>query len=634
MIVNGGTDMHTFLKRLFLILLSLILLFTTACTSPDTPGFSGGDFDKKDFTPSGEKISSSIFGRNVKYDSWSIKDGLTLPVDSSEIIDTFQIEKLYFTHTADGVYSLNLETGESGKIIDSVDFASYYEDKIYTYTLANKSLCTYSTSGELLGEQTVTVEAEHVVAKGLMLTEDYYVFILLNNTENLPFVHYDAYDRITLEKKTSVREKAASSSVYRRYSIYKGNSFLVLQPDDTRFSLIKSVDLETGKSTKLAEVYEYSASQSDIIYNPKTDTVILFTGPVRTVNENSYGTFQLDIDPIRISEYSLSDPDNVEHKKFYFDVPNGTEYFVGIYENIVTAVSTADNEVRYFDYLNPPESITLACKISESYSDIIAAFEKETGILVCTVNYGSNSDRLDLKLMAGDTDFDLYNPTYYEMHKYFTSGAYEDLAKYPELKSRLDGDVAAGYCARLGDTYVGIPTYILPFYSEEAKNDDNSVATYSLNASRAYYCAYYLDVATGEYLDPNGEELYKLLKFWYDYPEGNIDKMPFGNDCNLIDTAFLIMNPSSLNKENAAKFLAYMFDALNGDIEGIVPEEEQYLDFDTTENVYLQWHSFAWQYVDQIYQACNKISQCDGKASTIKEIAREAAMQTRMRLSE
>ncbi len=626
------------MKRLFCIAIAAVMILLTACTPDVSNGdFSDGStFNKGTFVPSGEKISSSIFGRNVKYDSWSIKEGLTLPVDSSEIIDTFQIEKLYFIHTAEGVFSLNLETGESGKIIDSVDFASYYEDKIYTYTLEDARLCTYSTSGELLGEQTVAVEAERIEAKGLMLTEDYYVFIMLNNTEYVPFMHYDAYDRETLERVTSVKENLNGGTIpYHRYSIYKGNSFLKLERDSAVgfFNVIKSVDLETGKTKTLADVYVGDYCSGDLIYNPKTDTVIVFTGPLSLTTQKGE---KVDVGQLRIAEYSLSDPDNVDHKHFYFELKDGTDYYVGVFENIITAISTADNEVRYFDYLNPPESITLACGMSDAYKECIAGFEKETGILVKTVNYGYDYDRLDIKLMAGDTDFDLYNPTYYNMHKYFTSGAYEDLAKYPELKSRLDGDVAAGYAARLGDTYVGMPTYVLEYYSEESKKDgdDPRQTPYSLNASRAYYCAYYLDVTTGEYLDPDGEELYKLLKFWYDYPEGNIDKMPFGNDCNFIATDFLIINPGSLNKENAAKFLAYMFDALNGDIEGVVPEEEQYIDFETTENVYLYWHSFAWSYVEPIYQACNRIAQCDGKASIIKEIAREAAMQTRMRLSE
>ena len=101
--------------------------------------------------------------------------------------------------------------------------------------------------------------------------------------------------------------------------------------------------------------------------------------------------------------------------------------------------------------------------------------------------------------------------------------------------------------------------------------------------------------------------------------------MPFGDDCFIIDNGFLLMNPSGTHKENSVKFLEYAFDAWNG-IDG------EYLNLESTDAVYVYWHSFAWNYVEPIYMASNSISQCDGKNSTIKEIAREAARQVKMRL--
>ncbi len=615
--------MHTFLKRLFLIALSIVLLLTTACTTSDTPGFSGGDFNKKDFIPSGEKISSSIFGRNVKYDSWSIKDGMTLPVEASEIIDAVQAEKMMYILTEDGVYGLNLETGDSSKTIDAdIDIISSYGSILYAYSIEGGRMYIHS-DGKLISEQTLHVANEQLLVNGLLITDDYYVFVCFNKSGEVYFDQYNIFDKTTLAKVKSVDEKATGTSSDRQYSNYKGNSFLKAERNPfestTAYKIIK-VDLDDGKTSKLAQM-EVGSEDFDFTYNPKTDTVLTFNGP-----------YNQDIDrPLRINEFSLSDPDNVVHSRFYVELPEDAEYFVGVFENIVTAVCSADNEVRYFDFLNPPESITLVTNGESQFENIIFGFEKATGILVSTVNYGDDYDRLDMKLMAGDTDFDLFVPIYKHQHKYFTAGAYEDLAKYPELKERFDSDIAAGYCARLGDTYVGMPRIIAEHYPKESRNDDGDVP-YSTYMSRLLYLAYNIDVTTGEYLDPDGEELYKLLKFYYDYPEGNMNKMPFSDDCLYISSGFMVMNPSSLKKDNAAKFLAYMFDACNGDIEGIVPEEEQYLDFETTENVYLYWHSFAWQYVEPIYTATNSISRCDGKASTIKEIAREAAMQTRMRM--
>ena len=138
--------------------------------------------------------------------------------------------------------------------------------------------------------------------------------------------------------------------------------------------------------------------------------------------------------------------------------------------------------------------------------------------------------------------------------------------------------------------------------------------------SETMYLAQNVDVTEGLYNDTDGHKLYKLLKFIYDNPNGNESKMPFGNgeDFKAIDCRFIMMNPSGTNKENSVKFLEYMFDVLNGDISGVVPENRQYIDIDSTEDVYIFWKFFAADYTNPILSACNTISNCDGKSSTIK----------------
>lgn len=51
-------------------------------------------------------------------------------------------------------------------------------------------------------------------------------------------------------------------------------------------------------------------------------------------------------------------------------------------------------------------------------------------------------------------------------------------------------------------------------------------------------------------------------------------------------------------------------------------------------DVYSFWKSYAWSYVEPVFDAANSISRCDGKNSTIKDIAREAAAEVDMRLNE
>ena len=634
------------MKKLFSILVAVMLLLC-ACAQG-----SGGDAavtrGKKDkFTPSGQKVESSIFGRNIKYDGFTPAEGLSLPIPSDEILDMVQIERSLYFLTDGAVHSLNIESDESKKLFDTdATMFATYGGTLYTYAPESGKICAYSAGGEVVSETFLALQNENLAVENFFITDDYYSFKCWDKSKDTSVIQHHVFDRITMEEVNTIDDKARNFSIpYRVYSAYNGNSLLKVEESsmDSRSVDVYEVDLEVGKITRLttAAVGGTSDSILDFAYNQKTDTVVFLVAPKRYFelinNDNSLeGTVETapTHESIYVAECSLSDPDNIVHIRFYPDEYVSDSVFVSVYENIVSAISSADNEYRYFDYLNPPESITLACQRADYYENIIGSFEKKTGIMVRTVSYGTDLDRLDIKLMAGDTDFDLFEPVLYHQHKYFLADMFEDLSKYEGLKQRLDGDLAAGYVANLDGKYIGISTGMQNIGTKDVYPEDGSMWTYSNTISRFLYLAQNIDIADGVYKDGDGEELYKLLKYLYDNPNGNEAKMPFGKEINVLSNGFILMNPSGTHKENTVRFLEYMFDALNGDIKGIVPEESQYLDIDSTDDVYLYWRIYAWDYVGPIYEAANSISQCDGKNSTIKEIAREAASQVRMRLME
>ena len=618
------------IKRLASFWLGLVMLLLCSCGSDVASGFNSLWGGNNGWWPSEKAVESSIFGRNIEYDAWTPADDIVLPVETSEISDMQQIGKtLYFT-VSDGIYSLSLESGESEKLCNG-KFSAAYGESLYVYDADTGALCEYSSGGDLLSEKTLAVKGEDLSVYGFYVTDDYYAFVCHDYSGSIPVVQYNVFDKNTLEKLNSFNGDTYDVNSALNHYFYKGNSLIKAKVwrADERYIEISEVNLESGETTDIIkanlDVSSYLRAY-DLVYSPKTDTVIVILGP-----DDPEEIFSL-----KLIEFSLSDPDNITRQKFYVDIADNTRYFVSVYENIVSVVCTADNEYRYFDYLNPPESITLACTFSSNYDEIISGFEAETGILVRTVNYGIWNDinRLDIKLMAGDTDFDLFEPAYSDMHKYFVSGMYEDLSKYEGLKQRLDGNLAAGFVSSLGDSYVGIPTYIQNLNSTDVYPEDGSPVTYSVAMPFMIYCIRNIDVTKGMYLDEDGEELYKLLKYLYDNPTGNPDENPFADDCQILSASFIIMNPSSSNKENSVKFLEYMFDALNGEIEGVVPESEQYIDLESTDGVYAYWRSLAWNYIEPINSAKMTISQCDGKNSTIREIAREAAAEVDMRLNE
>lgn len=635
------------MKKFFSILVA-VMLFLCACAQGGSDDATVTRGKNDTFTPSGQKVESSIFGRSIKYDGFTPAENISLPVESSEIIDMLQIEKALYFLTDGAVYTLDIESGASAKLFDTdaTMFASY-GDTVYTYVPESGKLCAYLAGGEAVSDTVFALQNENLIVEDMFVTDDYYSFKCWDITDrNKPMVmQHHVFDRETLEQVNTIEEKTTTTVPFRVFRSYKGNSLLKVEESqmDSRSVDVYEVNIETGKITRLttAAVGDDIGSIMDFAYNQKTDTVVFFVAPKRLFtwidNDNPFEGM-VETDPIHdsmyISECSLSDPDNIVHVRFYPDECVSDSIFVSVYENIVSAISSADNEYRYFNYLNPPESITLACARAVAYEDIIEGFEKETGIMVRTVSYGLDFDRLDIKLMAGDTDFDLFEPIYKHQHKYFLADMFEDLSKYDGLKRRLDGDLAAGYVSNLDGKYIGIPIYIANEYNKDIYPEDGSQWTYSKTISRLLYLAQNIDVVDGVYKDTDGTELYKLLRYLYDYPEGNEAKMPFGKEIFALDSEFMVMNPSSAHKENSVKFLEYMFDVLNGDIEGIVPESRRYLDLDSTEDVYVYWRLFAWDYVGPIYEAANNISKCDGKNSTIKEIARKAAAQVRMRLME
>lgn len=623
------------IKKITAVFLALLMMLLCACAqgSPDDNTVTRG---KKDtFTPSGQKVESSIFGRNIKYDGFTPAENMSLPIDSADILDMLQIEKTLYFLTDGAVYTLELESGVSGKLFDTdATMFATYGDTLYTYAPESGKLCAYSAGGEVISETVIALQNEKLDVEDMFVTDDYYSFKCKDKSGAYYVKQYNAFDRETLEQVNSFNEKASSFEPLRVYSSYKGNSLLKIEesPADSRFGYLYEIDLETGKFTRLLEAnVDFSRTNSAFVYNKKTDTVIFFVAPRpfrhALFNGQDFSDFS-DYDPehdvMYISEYSLSDPDNIVHKRFYPDESLSDKVFVSIYENVVSAISSADNEYRCFDYLDPPESITFACSMADRYADILYGFESETGIMVRTVDYGYDFDRLDIKLMAGDTDFDLFAPIYMHQHKYLLAGMFEDLSKYEGLKQRLDSDLSAGYVSSLDGKYVGIPIYIQQQWTKEDCPEDGSKWTYSLAISRQLYLAQNIDVAEGVFKDPDGEEFYKLLKYLYDNPEGNAAKMPFGKEINVLDNEFVLMNPSSAHKENAAKFLEYMFDAFS----------ERYADIDSTDDWYIYWRYFAPIYTNPITDAILALPQCDGKNSTLKEMAREAAAQVRMRLME
>ena len=614
------------MKKLFSILIAVMLVLC-ACGQGSGDGNAViGSKKKWSFTSTGEKAESSIFGRNVKYDAFTPADDLALPIPSDEILDMVQIEKALYFLTDGAVHSLNIESGESKKLFDTdAEMFATHGGKLYTYSAETAKLSEYDASGSVTN--TLTLEVSDVDSVlGIAITDDYYVFkceiVGKMYIETYAFI----YSRETEELTVSNKMPLWGIDLYP----YKGNKLLSVTEDSTFGAPYLGIfDAETGKNEKLRWLNtEYWPA---IAYCPKTDTALVFGVPPKmTYNYSSVPMLEGNT-PCCIYEYSLDDEDEIVRNRYYFDTSYDTKLFVNIYENIVFAVSSADNECRIYDYLNPPESITILGSLYDQ--NVIFGFEKETGILLKTAN--TDYDKLALKLMAGDDDFDIFNPVS-NFHNYVDAGACVDLKEIESLNSRISGNAAADLVASYDGKYFAVPVRFDNYSAEEYYPEDGSNRSYSLMVSEHNYYARNVDVGEGRYSDPNGDELYKLLKFLHDNPTGNRKKMPFGDDIMILYAHMYMLNPKSQNRDSAIRFLEYLFDCYNGDIPGIVPENQLNPRLESTENCYASWRCEDASINIPVFEARNAVlsPDADFSNSELKKLARETAAKVRMRMME
>lgn len=608
------------MKKLFALI--LVILMLTACSS------EGSDIltdRKKPAAEPSKSFTSSIFGRNVKYDAFTPAEGLALPIPSDEIKDMVQIEKrLYFLGNG-AVYTIDIETGEAKKLFDTdAEMFTTHGGKIYTYCTETSVVSEYDTSGTVTKELTIEVNDVDSVL-GLSVTDDYYIFKCeiagKMYMETYLFIYSRETEELTLSKKMSLW----GIDLY----LYKGNKLLSVSEDDSA-PYLGVFDAESGKNERLHWLNtEYRPA---VAYCPKTDTALVFGVP--SSGHLKYNGIEMleGNSPCCIYEYSLDDTDEIIHNRYYFDTSQDTRFFISVYENIVSAISSADNEYRIFDYLNPPESITILGYIYNL--NMIYGFEKETGILLKEAH--TDFEKLVLKLMAGDDDFDIFN-TSGAYHDYVDSGAYIDLKGIESLNSRISGNTAADFIVSYDGKYFGVPVQIESWFTEEKYPEDGSAWTYSRIVSENIYYTRNVDVAEQRYSDSDGDELYKLFKFINDYPEGNRKKMPFGDSVTVLgDGGVYLLNPKSHNYDNAVKLLEYIFDCYNGDIPGIIPEDSLYPNLESTENCYAEWRCRPLDIIDPIFDARNTILNQKGGLSNseLKKLAKETAAKVRMRMME
>lgn len=291
-----------------------------------------------------------------------------------------------------------------------------------------------------------------------------------------------------------------------------------------------------------------------------------------------------------------------------------------------------DVDDRYYNFGKDPEyyegALTIAFRGGVDVQFIIMDL-LESGEKINVVEYplGGPFESLNMKLMAEDSDIDIFYTLSLDLYTYITSGYYEDLSQYDVLREKFESNEFVDYVASYNGTYVGLP--IECYYYDTATNEQNDSFT--------KYLAKNVSALNGEFRDENGDELFELMKYLYDNPDDpRSDPFYEDTEVRMIGGEFLMINPYSERKEEAAEFLAYCFDLLTGEKAApIHPIAKPYpTGIDDFEGVALYWDYQPWSIIEPLREAYNTLRQTDGTDAELRKLATDAANGTSMRLYE
>lgn len=248
-----------------------------------------------------------------------------------------------------------------------------------------------------------------------------------------------------------------------------------------------------------------------------------------------------------------------------------------------------------------------------------------------STNALEKSNLIKTKLMAKDTDIDVFYVLWSDAYTYISASFYEDLSKYDGLKKRFEENAFASAAASYNGGYVGVPF-------------DGIIETTVQKGEPTFfkYCIKNISAVEGVIRDEGGKEYYRVLKYlddnaddeqrhsdFYGFEGDDFDDEFYKKDYNTIDCHFVMMNPFSEKKEQAAKFLEYVFDIENQVIPTDFAIYNYYPSTVPEGEIYRQWDFYPYTLVEPLRNAWCDVRSEDEKPS--KHLAKEVVNQVEMR---
>lgn len=309
------------------------------------------------------------------------------------------------------------------------------------------------------------------------------------------------------------------------------------------------------------------------------------------------------------------------------DANSATMRFVEASGNII-AVNRADSVMDFIDVDElAKNTITIGTYgyTQDSMRYLLTQYNLQYDGAVSEVNF-TDKEKMQLKLLAGDTDVDLYViPSYMNIVNYINNHAYEDLCAYESLQKYWDLPLLQA-TVDVGGSVFGVPIDT-SLTSTESFMIQDEMYLYLHNLRQYVYEN--IDLQNKVYADTNGDRLLDVLNHIKAADiHSDAYAKPKNGHYSYIISDYIILNPASEKKEQSVAFLQFVLQELSSEENAALTENSSlmvtyYPQFDDYTNTYIDWmhydtdiyvelNEFAHSYVQNgdasgLSALCNKI---------------------------
>lgn len=541
--------------------------------------------------------------------------GYPITLYSSEWIldDTFIItaaassnDVLYVTNGTE-LLQYNVSTGETSYMdiqYDEITAITAYEDSLFILCQAENRIYEISCETCMLLDTYDFADTEMIVSQ----------FCVCDNYVLLYGAKQHEYKFFIIDKETKTLETVETTFDVGAMFFYNENKVMLHM--NTRSSIdsyfVVYDIVEDSFGTKMSSQV---TNVLDAAYSPYTDEIYFsaYDATVQTMDIKA-----LDIETGNIRTLKMCSVSNTN---------DTTMKCIEVSDSVV-AVNRSGCQIDFIDVEElAKNTITIGTYgyTQDSMRYLLTQYNLYYDGAVSEVNF-TDKEKMQLKLLAGDTDVDLYViPSYMNIVNYFNNHAYEDLCAYESLQKYWDMPLLQA-TVEVDGTAFGVPIDT-SLTSTESFMIQDEMYLYLHNLRQYVYEN--IDLQNKVYADTNGDRLLDVLNHIKAADiHSDAYAKPKNGHYSYIISDYIILNPASEKKEQSVAFLQFVLQELSSEENAALTENSSlmvayYPQFDDYTNTYVDWmhydtdiyveiNEFAHSYVQNgdasgLSALCNKI---------------------------